>query len=102
MAGEERDFDLAVLFDPRREMERALAAEIVQHWRKIGWTARRNAPYRGVSDGHATALRREFPDSDYAGLEIEVNQRGLRDWAIVSEAVTAGIGAALEKQKTRR
>ena len=101
MTGAARDFDLAVLFDPRRETERHLAAEMVRRWRAEGWTARRNAPYRGVADGHTTALRREFPDSQYAGLEIEVNQRRLPHWPLVVSVVSAGIAAALEKQKTR-
>jgi predicted N-formylglutamate amidohydrolase len=102
MAGEVRDYDLAVLFDPGRKKERELAGEIVQSWRAAGWKARRNAPYRGVTDGHTTALRREFPAGRYAGLEIEVNQRSLGNWPIVTEAVVAGVGQALAKQKTRR
>ena len=102
LAGALRDFDFAVLYDPRRRWERRLAMEIVASWRAAGWKARRNAPYRGVADGHTTALRREFPDERYAGLEIEVSQRGLGEWERVTAGALAGIREALEKQKTRR
>ncbi len=68
-----RDYDFGVLYDPSRPLERELAAELVRHWRSSGWSARRNAPYRGVADGHATGLRRELADVRYAGLEIEVD-----------------------------
>lgn len=74
--GRERAIDLSLLYDPARPTERALAAE----WkRRLGArlpTARlrRNAPYRGVSDGLPTALRHRFPDADYAGFELELNQ----------------------------
>ena len=35
---------------------------------------RRNAPYRGDTDGLTTALRRELPEGRYLGLELELNQ----------------------------
>jgi predicted N-formylglutamate amidohydrolase len=38
-------------------------------------TVHRNAPYRGVADGHTTALRRVCPAQRYIGIELEVNQR---------------------------
>jgi predicted N-formylglutamate amidohydrolase len=101
LAGALRDFDFAVLYDPARDWERRLAAEIVACWRSAGWKARRNAPYRGVADGHTTALRREFPAERYAGLEIEVNQRGLAEWERVTAGAVDGIRETLEKQKTR-
>jgi hypothetical protein len=36
---------------------------------------RLNYPYRGSSDGLTTHLRRLHRDSDYAGVELEVNQK---------------------------
>jgi hypothetical protein len=36
---------------------------------------RLNYPYRGSADGLTTHLRRLHPNSDYAGIEIEVNQK---------------------------
>jgi predicted N-formylglutamate amidohydrolase len=75
-----RNADVGLLYDPARsiEKERALAIEegIVAHGDRV----RRNYPYRGISDGVATAMRKVFsidPDR-FAAVEIELNQR-LRD-----------------------
>ena len=75
--GVTRKPDVALLYDPARTPERnfvatwtpALAAALP--WRVV----RRNDPYRGYTDGLATALRREHDERSYAGIEIEVNQR---------------------------
>lgn len=74
--GRPRAIDLAVLFDPARPTERALAAEWKARLgaRLPGARLRRNAPYRGVSDGLPTALRRRFTDDEYAGFELELSQ----------------------------
>ena len=40
-----------------------------------GLVARRNYPYKGVSDSLVTHLRRRHPDRSYAGIELEVNQK---------------------------
>jgi hypothetical protein len=40
-----------------------------------GFRIRRNNPYRGASDGLATALRKKFGMRQYAGIEIEINQK---------------------------
>ena len=40
---------------------------------------RMNYPYRGVNDGHVTALRRRFGADGYLGLELEINQNLLVD-----------------------
>ena len=58
LGGESRDFDLAALYDPRRPWERELAGRIVTYWRAQGWKARRNAPYRGVTDAPDAISRR--------------------------------------------
>ena len=96
-----RDYDLAVLYDPSRTIEREIAAELVRAWRIAGWAARRNAPYRGVADGHTTALRRELSPTQYAGLEIEVNQRLLPKWPQATAAVVNGMEVAVETQQAR-
>jgi predicted N-formylglutamate amidohydrolase len=76
LRGAQRTMDIGLLYDPRREWERALCAA----WKarlaaaRPGLRVRRNAPYRGVSDGHVTALRTRFP-TGYLGIELEVNQR---------------------------
>jgi len=77
--GERRDFEIGLLYDPSRLSERALARELAARLRHLqpDLRVRRNAPYRGVADGLATALRRELPNARYVGLEIELNQRAL-------------------------
>jgi predicted N-formylglutamate amidohydrolase len=73
---EERNADVAWLYDPSRPRER----ELVRGWRRSlrqlrpDLRLRFNYPYRGVSDGLTTQLRARF-SRGYLGIEIEVNQR---------------------------
>jgi hypothetical protein len=55
---------------------------------------RRNAPYRGDSDGLTSALRRERSAERYLGIELELNQR-LIATAAQRRAVAAAIAALL-------
>ena len=75
--GRVRTTDVGLLYDPARESERRHAAA----W-KTSLEARLprlaihcNAPYRGTSDGLTRWLRTQFSARDYAGLELELNQR---------------------------
>ena len=72
-----RRADIGLLYDPSREAERALArrwkAGIEDEDRSL--RIRMNSPYRGVSDGHTTALRDLFDPASYLGIELEVNQK---------------------------
>jgi predicted N-formylglutamate amidohydrolase len=91
--GKVRRAELALLYDPRRPLERALCSA----WADGLATAlphlavRRNQPYRGASDGLTTWLRRRFPAEAYLGIEIEVNQRLLGP----ADRFPPEIGAAL-------
>lgn len=79
LEGRERTMDVAFLYDPARGRERAL----VDGWQAALAQAapdlvlRRNAPYRGVSDGLTRGMRLRFDDRHYAGIELEVNQKWL-------------------------
>ena len=76
LRGSVRNADWALLYDPRRKPEAALAQELFAKL-KAGaedLRLRRNYPYVGVSDGFTTSLRKRFPASSYAGMEIEMNQ----------------------------
>ncbi|MBP8823408.1 MAG: N-formylglutamate amidohydrolase [Flavobacteriales bacterium] len=71
-----RTVDIGLLYDPARAAERALCRKwsgAIQR-RRPGLVVRMNQPYKGVSDGLPTALRKVFP-THYAGVELEVNQR---------------------------
>lgn len=72
--GKERSTDVGLLYDPTRDLERTFCRDWQAALRAAGLRVRRNYPYRGVSDGHVTALRRESGDSPYAGIELEINQ----------------------------
>ena len=71
-----RDFDVALLYDPARPAERAMAGT----WKgaleagRADLRVRRNVPYRGASDGLPTSLRRELGPDAYAGFELELSQ----------------------------
>jgi predicted N-formylglutamate amidohydrolase len=70
-----REVDIGLLFDPAREAE----SDLCGAWRAgLGdaytGPVRLNEPYLGTDDGLTTALREEFPDGAYAGVEVEVRQ----------------------------
>lgn len=76
LGGKRRDFDVGLLFDPKRRRE----VRFCRHLRK-GLAAalpdlriRFNAPYKGASDGLTTTLRKTFPPAKYLGIEVEVSQ----------------------------
>ncbi|MBI5062261.1 MAG: N-formylglutamate amidohydrolase, partial [Desulfatitalea sp.] len=76
LEGRERTMDVGLLYDPRREAERRFCGR----WKEAlsdrapELRVRRNAPYKGMSDGLATHLRTLLPDN-YLGIELELNQR---------------------------
>jgi predicted N-formylglutamate amidohydrolase len=75
--GVPRRADVGLLYDPRRATER----ELCTVWKTEIQAAnpqlvvRRNYPYRGADDGLTTHLRRLQADPQYAGIEIEINQK---------------------------
>lgn len=72
-----RQADVGLLYDPRRPDERriCLAWQEALRSRRRELCVRRNYPYLGKSDGFTTYLRRQFAPDNYAGIELEVNQR---------------------------
>jgi hypothetical protein len=70
--------DIGLLYDPARAWEKSIAiawqAALSAH-DQPALVVRRNAPYRGVDDGMTRALRLHYPDAEYAGIELELNQR---------------------------
>jgi predicted N-formylglutamate amidohydrolase len=77
MNGVTRNADIGLLYDPRRARERAFCLEWQERIEAADPTlkVRRNYPYRGSADGLTTHLRRLHPNREYAGIEIEVNQK---------------------------
>lgn len=76
LGGVTRAADVGLLYDSRRSSETKLAAR----WQSALQASapqlriRRNYPYRGRSDGFTTFLRQRFPQRNYLGFEIEINQ----------------------------
>lgn len=100
LGGEERRADVALLFDPRRAGEARFAGvwrDALRAELPVGTVVRRNYPYRGVSDGFTTWLRKRFAADAYLGLELEVNQRhvGGAEWPAYVDAIAASLERAL-------
>jgi predicted N-formylglutamate amidohydrolase len=79
LSGVPRAFAVGLLYDPSRTRERRLAIAWQRALRDRLSTSdvRRNAPYRGDSDGLTTALRKDNIGSRYLGIELELNQSRL-------------------------
>jgi predicted N-formylglutamate amidohydrolase len=75
LAGEVRNADIGLLYDPSRAVERTLCAEWQRGIAASGLRVRRNYPYAGKSDGFCTYLRGRFEPAAYAGIELELNQK---------------------------
>ena len=77
MNGETRDAAIGLLYDPKRKLEQAFS----RHWKQElqqknkELLVRFNYPYLGIADGFPTYLRRKFSEEQYAGIELEVNQK---------------------------
>jgi predicted N-formylglutamate amidohydrolase len=78
--GVRRSVEIGLLFDPSREMENSICIEWQQRLRarETKMRVELNQPYLGTDDGFTTSLRRLFKDADYAGIELEINNRLMR------------------------
>lgn len=76
LAGQVRQADLGLLYDPARPAEAAFCRQWQRALREglPGLRVRRNYPYRGVADSLVRTLRRQFAPDCYLGIELEVNQ----------------------------
>ena len=78
--GKERNCDIGLLYDPGKKQEEEISAK----WKKIiqkyssGTKVRFNYPYLGKADGFTTSLRKNFPE-EYMGIELEMNQKWVKD-----------------------
>jgi predicted N-formylglutamate amidohydrolase len=94
--GSVRRADVGLLYDPGRGRERDLSLQ----WQRLlaarrpAWRVRRNYPYQGRSDGFTSYLRKRHDEDAYLGLELEVNQKHVRN-GIMPAPDRAAIIAAL-------
>lgn len=96
-----RKTDIGLLYDPRRQGERALCLSLQMKMREQSpqWTVRRNYPYRGNSDGFTTHLRKLYGQQSYCGIEIEMNQKYVhreKEWQSLSETLINAINHSIE------
>jgi predicted N-formylglutamate amidohydrolase len=72
-----RPIDVGLLFDPSHECEHQLTGQWGEGFRCLQPRLRiaMNQPYAGTDDGLTTALRTEFSERDYCGIEVEINHR---------------------------
>jgi predicted N-formylglutamate amidohydrolase len=99
--GVTRNADMGLLYDPRREIEKSFCLKLIRSLQKEipGIRIRRNYPYKGISDGLTTALRKRFKGQSYAGIEIEVNQlhplKKTELWNNIMEKLPSCIGEVI-------
>lgn len=100
--GEARNADIGLLYDPSRKGELVLCLGWQAALKEIAPTVRvrRNYPYRGTSDGFTAYLRKRFAQQDYAGIELEINQKlvGGKAWPALRNQVLASLKEALAQR----
>jgi predicted N-formylglutamate amidohydrolase len=72
-----RNNDVGLLYDPRRKQEKQLSEALKKaiNMREKSFRVRMNFPYRGISDGFVSFIRKKYSEPHYVGIEIEVNQK---------------------------
>ncbi|NNM60047.1 MAG: N-formylglutamate amidohydrolase [Legionellales bacterium] len=81
--GKIREAEVGLLYDSRRPLEKQFCGQWQQELLDLAptWRVRANYPYRGSSDGFTTYLRKQFTPEQYLGIELEINQKILKDSA---------------------
>jgi predicted N-formylglutamate amidohydrolase len=89
----ERKTDIGILFDPDRKSEsvfsQLLRDQLHQHLPEFH--IHFNEPYKGTDDGFTTWLRKKYNDTEYTGIEIEVNQKFSATPLRIKEALARSI-----------
>jgi predicted N-formylglutamate amidohydrolase len=93
----ERAVDIGILFDPDKKSETDYSHQFKDELDKNlpDLKIRFNQPYRGTDDGITTWLRNFYPDADYTGIEIEVNQKFASDLSKIQYQILKAIQATL-------
>ena len=96
--GLERRGDVGLLYDPARASERSLCLRWQRALasRRPRWVVRRNYPYLGRSDGFTSYLRKRFGGDAYVGIELEVNQKHVRNGSVAAQDRAAIVDALCE------
>lgn len=97
----ERNADIGLLYDSRKQEERLFAAQWRSSLKNIAphLRVRMNYPYLGLSDGFVTDLRKQFFPHRYLGFEIEVNQslvQTKQSTLVIAQFLAESLGSLLE------
>jgi len=101
--GKVRNCDVGLMYDPARSAERQFCVDWQTEISQLddAIRVRRNYPYRGASDGIVQGMRRLFPQDQYIGTQVEVNQKfvfGDRErWKQLQKVVLEAFALALQK-----
>ncbi|MFO1258082.1 MAG: N-formylglutamate amidohydrolase [Gammaproteobacteria bacterium] len=74
--GKKRIADIGILYDPARpaEVKLARAWRLALQAEMPTCRIRMNYPYWGKTDGFCTAIRKQYSNEQYIGIELETNQ----------------------------
>lgn len=103
--GQQRQADVAFLYDSRRPAERdwALRWQRALAQRRPDLRLRRNYPYDGKDDGLTALMRRRYAPDQYLGIELEINQRfvleGGPPWPQLQADVITALATTLPPMK---
>jgi len=102
--GEVRKADIGILFDPKRESEKEIASQLKEQLLNYAPELHvvYNSPYPGTADGFPTYLRKRFIAEEYAGFELEVNQKFFLNgkpgiWNKLVKTVTASLKGVINQ-----
>ena len=84
-----RNAGIGLLYDPKRHGEKEVAREWLGllNEKTPAFRVRLNYPYQGSSDGFTSALRKNYSEKDYLGIEVEVNQMITRDKELLASVI---------------
>jgi predicted N-formylglutamate amidohydrolase len=100
--GKKRNFEIGLLYDPKRKSEKKFCAMWKQRLRIAcpDFIIKMNKPYLGKSDGLTSFLRTNYTDDRYSGIELEVNQaihdRGEDYWHMISHSIANSFQNVME------
>lgn len=101
LSGKMRKVDIGILFDPERGTEQTFSERLKSQLQNNppDTVISFNEPYKGIDDGFATYLRTQYPDGQYLGIEIEVNQKfvGTESWSVIKDGFAESVRAVLDQ-----
>jgi len=97
-----RNTDIGLLYDPSRIHEKVFCDRLTEEITKLdpSVVVKHNYPYLGIDDGLTTHFRQKYSDDQYAGIELEVNQKFVLDkdetaWENLKKVLTVAIHETL-------